>query len=105
MLQEILFFPASACFIIEINLPFANIRVIWHCHDQIPLLIPEMNMAAGLAIDPKAKILQSLNRFLSRDYRQLGQIARSLCQEMRASAPWVPAPVEPNNVLQGPFSN
>jgi len=39
-------------------------------------------------------MLQSLDRFLSRDYWELEQIVPPLCQEMRAFAPWVPAPGE-----------
>jgi len=47
---------------------FRQLRVIGHCHNQIPLFIPEVDMASGLAIDLKAQVLQSLDGFLSRDY-------------------------------------
>ena len=66
---------------------FRQLRVIGHCHNQIPLFIPEVDMAAGLAIDLKVQVLQSLDGFLSRDYWELEQIVRPLCQEMRAFAP------------------
>ena len=66
---------------------FRQLRVIGHCHNQIPLFIPGVDMAAGLAIDLKAQLLQSLDGFLSRDYWELEQIVRPLCQEMRAFAP------------------
>ena len=79
----------------------SQLRVIGHCHNQISLLIPEMDVAAGLAIDLEAQMLQSLDGLLSRDYRKLGQIARPLCREMRAFALWVPVPEEPDNALQG----
>lgn len=79
---------------IEINVPFASSGLIGHCHNQISLLVPEMNVAAGLAIDLEAQMLQSLDSFPSRDYWELEQIVRHLCQEMRAFAPWVPAPGE-----------
>ena len=72
---------------IEIGVPFASSGVIGHCHNQISLLVPEMNVAAGLAIDLEAQMLQSLDSFLSRDYWELEQIVRPLCQEMRAFAP------------------
>jgi len=66
---------------------FRQLRVIGHCHNQIPLFIPEVDMAACLAIDLKVQVLQSLDGFLSRDYWELEQIVRPLCQEMRAFAP------------------
>ena len=78
-----------------------QLRVIGHCHNQISLLVPEMNVAAGLAIDLEAEMLQSLDGLLSRDYRKLGQIARPLCREMRSFFLWVPVPGGPDNALQG----
>ena len=33
---------------------FRQLRVIGHCHNQISLLVPEMNVAAVLAIDLEA---------------------------------------------------
>ena len=62
------FLSSLACFMIEIRVPFASSGVIGHCHNQISLLVPEMNVAAGLAIDLEAQMLQSLDSFLSRDY-------------------------------------
>jgi|GEM_PF-5949976 len=58
-------------------------------------------MAARLAIDLKAQLLQSLDGLLSRDYWELGEIARPLCQEMRAFALWMPVPEALDNALQG----
>jgi len=35
--------------------------MIRNCNDQISLLIPEVDIAAGLAIDLKSKLIQSLD--------------------------------------------
>jgi hypothetical protein len=42
-----------------------QLRAIGHCHDQISLLIPEVNMAAGLTVDLEAEMLQSFKRVKS----------------------------------------
>ncbi len=77
----------------------------WACHCQISRFIPEVDMDCYLEINPEAKVLQSLDGLLSRDYRKPGQISRPLYQGMRASARWVPIPGGYDNALQGCSSN
>ena len=40
---------------------FCQLWMIRNCNDQISFFIPEMNMAAGLSIDLKSKLIQSLD--------------------------------------------